>query len=103
MKLIIFKQKYKLETFTEKRETAWVFQPYKGEPIYHNSFGTSPSPWEIFVAPSASFQKSKRVLEIPNTAYVKPCHACAGNGRVRCRSCNGFGGVINKDFNYMFV
>jgi hypothetical protein len=84
--------KYKLETFTERRETAWVNEPYKGQPI--NSAGTAPppSPWDVFVPNDAPFQNCKKMVEVPQTASVKPCYKCVGNGRIRCRHCDGRGG-----------
>ncbi|KAG8181721.1 hypothetical protein JTE90_028260 [Oedothorax gibbosus] len=82
---------YKLETFTEKRESAWRFLPYLGQAIDGPANGPAPNPWDIQVMPSASFQNSKSKVEVPHTAFVKPCHTCVGNGRVRCDNCMGQG------------
>lgn len=33
------------------------------------------------------------LLQVPHTAYVKPCHNCNGMGRKTCSRCNGGGRV----------
>jgi len=86
-----FRLKYKLETFTEKRQTKLVSKPYSGQLTVVN--GQPPNEWEINVVPNAAFQKSMRILEIPNSAKISICDNCVGNGRIRCNPCQGNGGV----------
>ena len=88
-------EKYKLETFTEKRETAWIYEPYKGQAIHINAatFSSPPSPWDVLLPPDVPFQDSEKVVEIPQTAIVKPCYTCFGFGKIRCIHCDGRGGV----------
>ncbi|GIY72491.1 protein SSUH2 [Caerostris extrusa] len=82
---------YKLETFTEKRESAWRFVPYTGQPIDGPANGPAPTPWNVTALPSDSFKDAKQKVEVPHTAFVKPCHACVGNQRIRCSACVGNG------------
>ncbi|XP_055945435.1 protein SSUH2 homolog [Argiope bruennichi] len=82
---------YKLETFAEKRESAWKFEPYTGQSIDGPANGPAPSPWDVTVPPSDYFKDGKKKVEVPHTAFVKPCHACVGIGRVRCSKCDGYG------------
>lgn len=82
---------YTLETFTEKRETAWAYEPYDGKHLDTAMNGPAPSPWDVLVSPSKHFVNEQIKLEIPHTAYAKMCHACIGNGRLRCSRCIGLG------------
>ncbi|XP_071476031.1 protein SSUH2 homolog [Diadema antillarum] len=93
---------YTLETFTEKRSTKWVHEPYVGQPIDGPYNGPAPLPWSIPVNIPALFQNNVHRLEVPHTASVKPCHNCRacgyvrcprcyGRGRIRCRRCSGRG------------
>lgn len=82
---------YKLETFTEKRTSCWKFEPYHGQPIDGPQNGRAPSPWEVMAVPQSYFTNSFQKIEVPHTAFTRPCHACVGNGRVRCEKCLGMG------------
>ncbi|XP_071035006.1 protein SSUH2 homolog [Parasteatoda tepidariorum] len=82
---------YKLETFTEKRQTSWTFEPYNGQPIDGPHNGPAPRPWDVPAVPSVSFVDSFAKIEVPHTAFTKPCHTCVGNGRIRCETCFGNG------------
>ncbi|XP_035205370.1 protein SSUH2 homolog, partial [Stegodyphus dumicola] len=82
---------YKLETFAEKRESAWRFVPYNGQSIDGPMNGPAPAPWDVVALPPKEFSDSKAKIEVPHTAFVKPCHTCVGNGRVRCETCHGNG------------
>ncbi|XP_076333653.1 protein SSUH2 homolog isoform X2 [Tachypleus tridentatus] len=82
---------YTLETFSEKRQTAWAFEPYAGGTIDSSSTDTPPGPWEIFAVPSSPFMNSNTQLEVPHTASIKTCHTCGGVGRKRCYTCSGNG------------
>ncbi|EEC11575.1 conserved hypothetical protein, partial [Ixodes scapularis] len=82
---------YTLETFTEKRQTAWCFEPYTGGPVDGPSAGPAPGPWEVPVPVPTAFQCQSSAVEVPHTASVKTCHTCGGVGRKRCASCSGNG------------
>ncbi|GFX87750.1 protein SSUH2 homolog [Trichonephila clavipes] len=84
---------YKLETFAEKRESAWRFEPYRGQAIDGPSNGPAPAPWDIQALPEQEFKNGTKKYEVPHTAFVKPCHTCVGNARVRCSHCEGNGRV----------
>ncbi|XP_054751524.2 protein SSUH2 homolog isoform X1 [Lytechinus pictus] len=93
---------YTLETFTEKRTTKWVHEPFSGQPIDGPHNGPAPLPWNIAVNIPSMFQNSIAKVEVPHTASVKPCHdchsigfrrchICYGRGRTRCHTCHGHG------------
>lgn len=82
---------YTLESFTEKRQTSWAFEPYTGDPISSISSGTPTLPWNLPASPPAPFQNSNTKIEVPHTAVVKTCHTCGGVGRKRCFTCSGNG------------
>ena len=62
--------------------------------------GPAPRPWDIMATPAAMFSDSKMKMEVPHTAFVKPCHTCVGNGRVRCDDCSGYGKVVLAIYKY---
>ncbi|GFN89292.1 protein ssuh2 homolog [Plakobranchus ocellatus] len=80
---------YSLETFGESRNTKWVCEPFIGGNVYIT--GSPPGPWDIQATPPQMFKSSKIDMEVPNTASVKPCHKCYGQGRLRCSLCCGLG------------
>lgn len=65
----------------------------KGGSIDGPMNGPAPRPWDIMAAPTKEFVNSFIKIEVPHTAFVKPCHTCVGNGRVRCNDCTGHGKV----------
>ncbi|XP_035221742.1 protein SSUH2 homolog [Stegodyphus dumicola] len=83
---------YILETFGEKRVTAFRSTPYTGQWIDGPENGVPPRPWDVVVREPQSFADSQMKLEVPHTASVKQCSTCVGNCRVRCESCHGRGG-----------
>ncbi len=82
---------YKLETFTEKRTTAWSSEPFNGQMIDGPANGPAPGPWDLQCTPPVRFKNHRAEIEVPHTASVKPCHDCAGIGRKRCHKCHGDG------------
>jgi len=91
---------YELQTFSEKRETAWTFSSIRtgigmsGEGGGLRSYGGGlppPLPWEIEEFPSQAFKDEVRLVAVPNTTSIKTCHRCRGTGGVTCRDCNGKG------------
>ncbi len=91
---------YELQTFSEKRETAWTYAPIRsGFPELgftggngSNGYGGSPPlPWEIEEFPSQPFKDEVRLIPVPNTSNIKSCHRCRGTGGVVCKDCSGKG------------
>lgn len=82
---------YVLQTFTEKREARWTWTPHVGCDSDGPDMGCAPSPWDFAASPKAPFQSEIKVLEVPHTSAVKPCHKCRGSGTMSCPSCHGKG------------
>ncbi|XP_037089275.1 protein SSUH2 homolog [Pollicipes pollicipes] len=82
--------KYTLDTFTEKRETKWKFEPWKGDSLA-TSGAPPPGPWDMPITPKHLFQKETRTLEVPNSQSLRPCHDCQAHGDKRCQHCAGRG------------
>lgn len=90
---------YELQTFSEKRETAWTYSPLKsrtvlgGECGYSDvsGIGTPPLPWEIEEFPTQAFKDEVRLVPVPRTASIKSCHRCRGTGGIVCKDCSGKG------------
>jgi hypothetical protein len=88
---------YELQTFSEKRETAWTYSPIRGmsgavAAATSGGYGGSPPlPWEIEEFPTHPFKDEVRLVPVPNTSNVKSCHRCRGSGGVLCKDCNGKG------------
>ncbi|CAL8082576.1 unnamed protein product [Orchesella dallaii] len=82
---------YILQTFTEKREARWAWAPHVGGDADGPDQGAAPSPWDLPASPSKPFHSEVKVIEVPHTASVKPCHRCRGTGTMACPSCHGKG------------
>jgi hypothetical protein len=83
---------YKLETFSEKRETKWVWKPCDPcIPVDGPQNGPIPSPWDVVVLPANEFKKDKKTVAVPHSEHVQQCHKCIGRGNVQCTHCNGMG------------
>ncbi|KAL4655689.1 hypothetical protein GN956_G5368 [Arapaima gigas] len=93
--------RYRLETFTESRTTAWASEPFNGQTV-DGFMGVAPGPWDLNVPFPALFQNGSQDVRIPHTSSVKGCHACLAlgkqackkcvtSGRMRCWVCNGTG------------
>ena len=86
---------YELQTFSEKRETAWTYAAIR--PGYTDMMGggslgaVPPLPWEIIEHPTQPFKDEFRLVQVPNTGSTKQCHRCRGTGGMTCRDCNGKG------------
>ena len=78
---------------TERRETKWKYEAYRGPKIDRDF--TGPGPWEVNVFPREKFQKDKIKLEIPKSEYTKTCHRCNGWRMMTCSYCSGRGSVIH--------
>uniref|UniRef100_A0A0K2UHZ1 Protein SSUH2 homolog n=1 Tax=Lepeophtheirus salmonis TaxID=72036 RepID=A0A0K2UHZ1_LEPSM len=88
---------YELQSFSEKRETAWTYAPLGKGCLdtlgSYSSGGLPPLPWEIQEEPTQDFKDEVRLIPVPNTASTKSCHRCRGTGGVTCRDCNGKGWI----------
>jgi hypothetical protein len=83
-----------LETFSERRQMCWAFEPYLGGPIDSHTSIDATNLWYIEAKPTANFQNQVSQMEVPNTATLRMCHLCGGVGRKRCLTCTGNGYVI---------
>ncbi|XP_054640630.1 protein SSUH2 homolog [Dunckerocampus dactyliophorus] len=83
--------RYRLETYTETRTSAWHFEPYKGQPVDGPQFGMSPPPWDVPVTVPPRFTDTVAKTRVPHSSFIKLCHKCSGCGRTRCVSCRGRG------------
>ncbi|XP_056293807.1 protein SSUH2 homolog isoform X3 [Pseudoliparis swirei] len=84
--------RYRLESFTETRTSAWQFEPYNaGQLVDGPQFGASPPPWDVPLALPPAFSDRVEKLRVPHSSLVKLCHKCNGCGRTRCGTCHGRG------------
>ncbi|XP_069694396.1 protein SSUH2 homolog isoform X2 [Periplaneta americana] len=84
---------YELQSFTEKRETAWKFIPYGGGEVDGAENGPAPLPWDIVVEPAELFRNEEKFIRVPHTSSVKQCHMCKGGGYIICSECTGKGWI----------
>ncbi|RZF33322.1 hypothetical protein LSTR_LSTR007667 [Laodelphax striatellus] len=87
---------YQLETFTERRESCWVFEPFNGssgKEVDGPDNGQPPAAWDIEVIPKGTFETEVKSMMVPHTSIVKPCHRCSGTGTILCSECRGKGWV----------
>ncbi|XP_077083071.1 protein SSUH2 homolog isoform X1 [Siphateles boraxobius] len=97
-KNLIFKElkpftvyRYRLETFTECRSSAWGSEPHTGQCVDGPPNGVSPPPWLVQVSYPPKFIDAVQKVRVPHSSFIKPCHRCHGNGKVRCTHCRGRG------------
>lgn len=83
--------RYRLETYTETRTSAWQFEPYNGQVVDGPQYGMSPPPWDIPVSVPLRYTDVVEKVRVPHSSLVKPCHKCNGYGRTRCMNCQGRG------------
>ncbi|KAM4741011.1 protein SSUH2 homolog [Anableps anableps] len=83
--------RYRLETYTETRTSAWQFEPYNGQTVDGPQYGMSPPPWDIPVSLPQMYSNKVEKIRVPHSSFVKVCHKCHGCGRTRCASCFGRG------------
>ncbi|KAF7653065.1 hypothetical protein LDENG_00087830 [Lucifuga dentata] len=85
--------RYRLETCTETRTSAWQFEPYHGQAVDGPQYGMSPPPWDVPVSLPQRFTDVVEKVRVPHSSFVKLCHKCNGCGRTRCTHCHGRGMV----------
>ncbi|XP_039971676.1 protein SSUH2 homolog isoform X5 [Xiphias gladius] len=83
--------RYRLETYTETRTSAWQFEPYNGQMVDGPQFGMCPPPWDIPVTLPQRYTSMVEKIRVPHTSFVKLCHTCNGCGKTRCTNCSGRG------------
>ncbi|XP_061582553.1 protein SSUH2 homolog [Cololabis saira] len=84
--------RYRLDTFTETRTSAWKFEAYRGGQVVDGpQFGSSPPPWDVPVSPPQIWTDNSQKIRVPHSSLVKTCHKCHGCGRTRCNMCFGRG------------
>ncbi|XP_026161665.1 protein SSUH2 homolog isoform X2 [Mastacembelus armatus] len=85
--------RYRLETYTETRTSAWQFEPYSGQVVDGPQCGMSPPPWDVPVSQPPIYTEMVEKVRVPHSSIVKVCHKCHGCGRTRCVACHGRGQV----------
>ncbi|XP_047438482.1 protein SSUH2 homolog isoform X1 [Mugil cephalus] len=83
--------RYRLETYTETRTSAWQFEPYNGQMVDGPQFGVSPPPWDVPVSQPPKYTDREDKIRVPHSSLVKRCHKCNGCGKIRCKACLGRG------------
>ncbi|XP_062977560.1 protein SSUH2 homolog isoform X2 [Elgaria multicarinata webbii] len=81
--------RYRLETFTESRSTAWKSEPYNGEGVDSYLCGVPPLPWDIRMEIPDMFRDHIKRTKVPHTSSVKGCQTCGCSGRRPCSECHG--------------
>ncbi|XP_062272341.1 protein SSUH2 homolog [Scomber scombrus] len=83
--------RYRLETYTESRASAWQYESYSGQPVDGPQYGMSPPPWDVPVVLPPRYTDVVERVRVPHSSFVKLCHKCNGCGRTRCVMCHGRG------------
>lgn len=86
---------YHLDTFTEKRDAVWKFEPAVG--FDPNSIPIAQStvrPEDFPVPPSHLFTDGSQKLEVPHSSNVRRCEDCLAIGRINCPTCFGQGNGV---------
>uniref|UniRef100_T1J670 Ssu-2 homolog n=1 Tax=Strigamia maritima TaxID=126957 RepID=T1J670_STRMM len=94
---------YKLETFTEKRQIAWSFEPYNGDDLGSTSIDYPPQPWEIDVPQPSVFINHIQCTHchgegqiVHLSGYREHCSVCQTKGVEKCYKCSGLGYHVCK-------
>ncbi|XP_054473001.1 protein SSUH2 homolog [Anoplopoma fimbria] len=82
--------RYRLETFTESRQTEWATKPYEGEQADFYT-ATAPRPWEVQTTSPGLFTDHKEEIRVPYTSSIKDCTDCHSSGTKPCEDCHGDG------------
>ncbi|XP_018602238.1 protein SSUH2 homolog [Scleropages formosus] len=81
--------RYRLETYTESRSSAWDCEPHTDQFVDGPQYGQSPPPWAVAVEGPPMYTDLTQKVRVPHSSFVKACHRCHGRGRVRCNHCHG--------------
>uniref|UniRef100_A0A3P9NY67 Ssu-2 homolog, tandem duplicate 1 n=1 Tax=Poecilia reticulata TaxID=8081 RepID=A0A3P9NY67_POERE len=63
--------RYRLETYTETRTSAWQLEPYNGQAVDGPQYGASPPPWDIPVSPPQMYSNRVEKIRVPHSSFVK--------------------------------
>ncbi|XP_077181379.1 protein SSUH2 homolog isoform X2 [Paroedura picta] len=83
--------RYRLETFTELRQTYRASELYDGGFIDSCDVAPPPAPWDVEVDPPPLFTDCEMHIPIPHTYSVEKCPDCKGRGKTECPACRGRG------------
>ncbi|KAM6473506.1 protein SSUH2 homolog isoform 1-T1 [Liasis olivaceus] len=83
--------RYRLETFTESRETYLASENYYGGFVDSAAVAPPPTPWEITVDPPPLFTDCEMHIPVPHSYFLENCRNCNGRGAIMCQSCKGKG------------
>ncbi|GFR23864.1 protein SSUH2 [Trichonephila clavata] len=84
-------ERYILETFTERRATCWIEEPFTGGAVDKQDMGEPPDIEDIPATPPEYFKSYVYHQEIPYTANIETCEECDGEGKYECPTCLGQG------------
>ncbi|XP_031424109.1 protein SSUH2 homolog [Clupea harengus] len=85
--------RYRLETYTESRSSAWESEPYSGQYVDGPQNGMSPPPWQVQVEYPQKYTDVILKVRVPHSAVIKGCYRCQCAGSVRCSRCHTRGKV----------
>ncbi|XP_044878802.1 protein SSUH2 homolog isoform X2 [Mauremys mutica] len=105
--------RYRLQTFTETRETFPISEPYNGGFVDSSDVAPAPAPWAIVVDAPPLFTDCEMHIPVPHTYSVQDCpncqghgknqcHLCSGSGKRRCTACNGTGWQDSSNQSCLF-
>ncbi|XP_026534589.1 protein SSUH2 homolog isoform X2 [Notechis scutatus] len=83
--------RYRLETFTESRDTHLASECYYGGFVDSADVASPPTPWEISVDPPPLFTDCEMHIPMPHSYSLGNCQNCRGHGATTCQSCKGKG------------
>ncbi|KAM3846478.1 protein SSUH2 homolog isoform 4-T4 [Vipera latastei] len=83
--------RYRLETFTESRDTHLASECYYGGFVDSADVAPQPTPWEIPVDPPPLFTDCEMHIPVPHSYSLGNCQNCNGRGAITCQSCQGKG------------
>ncbi|XP_070789682.1 protein SSUH2 homolog [Pituophis catenifer annectens] len=83
--------RYRLETFTESRDTHLASECYYGGFVDSADVVPPPTPWEIPVDPPPLFTDCEMHIPVPHSYSLGNCQNCKGRGAITCQSCKGKG------------
>ncbi|XP_032997051.1 protein SSUH2 homolog isoform X1 [Lacerta agilis] len=83
--------RYRLETFTEMRDTHVASELYDGGFVDSFVVGTPPPPWDITVDEPPLFTDCEMHIPVPHSYSVENCPNCKGRGETMCQPCKGTG------------
>ncbi|XP_055945870.1 protein SSUH2 homolog isoform X2 [Argiope bruennichi] len=82
---------YLLETFTERRATCEITEPYTGGPWEKDEDGDPPDIYDVPATPPEYFKSYVYHQELPCSTEVFDCEECDGEGSYECPTCFGQG------------